>query len=283
VIFDELRKFQGLELTFRRVPTNTREQHDDWGWSDSEASTMATASELPARADRAPKPYQAVLRPIESNSGSLKNVLASPAPEEAKGGANAEEEAPAGCPTEPGMYVIDRLMPSYDKLMLAFSIVVGWVAFFTYFMVDGAGRLGCIIGVPEVIMGMVVLAAGTSVPDMIASISVARDGHGDMAAANAVGSNTFDILLGLGLPWLIACMMGTEIHVPAAQIIESLVILSVCLVLYLALLHLNGWKLKKWIGFAMLAAYAGSIVFVLARYFMHYSELDEAGEAAPAH
>lgn len=240
---------------------------------------MATASELPARAERAPKQFQTVLRAIESNSGSLKNVLASPAPEEAKGGADAQKEAPSGCPTDPSLYVIDRLMPSYDRMMLAFGIVVFWVAFFTYFMVDGAGRLGCVAGVPEVIMGMVVLAAGTSVPDMIASISVARDGHGDMAAANAVGSNTFDILLGLGLPWLIACWMGTEIHVPAAQILESLVILSVCLVLYLVLIHFNGWKLKKWIGFCMLAAYAGSIIFVLARHFMHYSELDEASDA----
>ena len=50
-------------------------------------------------------------------------------------------------------------------------------------------------------MGTVVLAAGTSVPDALASISVARAGLGDMAVANAVGSNVFDIWLGLGLPW----------------------------------------------------------------------------------
>ena len=51
-------------------------------------------------------------------------------------------------------------------------------------------------------MGTLVLAAGTSVPDALASVSVARAGQGDMAVANAVGSNIFDIWLGLGLPWL---------------------------------------------------------------------------------
>ena len=57
------------------------------------------------------------------------------------------------------------------------------------------------LDIPEVVMGTVVLAAGTSVPDALASISVARAGLGDMAVANAVGSNVFDIWLGLGLPW----------------------------------------------------------------------------------
>ena len=48
-------------------------------------------------------------------------------------------------------------------------------------------------------------------PDMISSIVVARQGRGDMAVANAVGSNVFDILIGLGLPWLIVILSGTRI------------------------------------------------------------------------
>ena len=53
-------------------------------------------------------------------------------------------------------------------------------------------------------MGVTVLAAGTSVPDAIGSLLVARDGQGDMAVSNAIGSNVFDILLGLGLPWTLS-------------------------------------------------------------------------------
>ena len=70
-------------------------------------------------------------------------------------------------------------------------------------MVEWCVRIGCILNVPSVVMGTTVLAAGTSIPDALSSIAVARDGLADMAVANAVGSNVFDIWLGLGLPWLL--------------------------------------------------------------------------------
>ena len=43
--------------------------------------------------------------------------------------------------------------------------------------------------------------AGVSVPDALSSIAVIKEGYGDMAVSNAVGSNVFDILVCLGLPW----------------------------------------------------------------------------------
>ena len=69
---------------------------------------------------------------------------------------------------------------------------------------DFAARAGCILGVPEFLMGLTVLAAGTSVPDALSSILVARNGQGNMAVCNVLGSNVFNILLGLGLPWLVS-------------------------------------------------------------------------------
>ena len=60
------------------------------------------------------------------------------------------------------------------------------------------------IGIPPVIVALTLLAAGTSAPDLMASVDVAREGRGGMAVANAVGSNTFDLLVGLALPWTIA-------------------------------------------------------------------------------
>jgi Ca2+/Na+ antiporter len=52
-------------------------------------------------------------------------------------------------------------------------------------------------------MGLTVGAGGTSAPDALVSFHVARNGVGDMAVSNALGSNVFDILLCLGLPWVI--------------------------------------------------------------------------------
>merc|ERR1719169_118302 len=99
-------------------------------------------------------------------------------------------------------------------------------------MVDFGERAGCIIGVPDTIMGLIVLAAGTSVPDCIASIIVAKAGKGDMAVANAVGSNTFDLLLGLGAPWLLRTILNGPVEVPTEKLGETIIILSVCLVGY---------------------------------------------------
>ena len=47
------------------------------------------------------------------------------------------------------------------------------------------------------------MAAGVSVPDALSSLAVVKEGYGDMAVSNAVGSNVFDILICLGLPWFI--------------------------------------------------------------------------------
>merc|ERR1712032_1358448 len=163
---------------------------------------------------------------------------------------------------DPGIVLVDLTMPRYEWTALAFAIVVLWVAFYTYIMVDAANRFGCTINVPHVVMGQIVLAAGTSVPDMIASISVARDGFADMAAASAVGSNTFDILLGLGLPWLIRGLMGKEIDVPVDELVESIAILAGALCAYLIILHLNRWVLNRAIGGFMLAVYAASVFYI---------------------
>ncbi|KAK2140593.1 hypothetical protein LSH36_1295g00002, partial [Paralvinella palmiformis] len=87
--------------------------------------------------------------------------------------------------------------------LLSFFMSVAWIAALSYAMVTVVERTGCILGVDSYIMGLVVVAIGTSVPDAMSSILVARDGYGDMAVSNAIGSNVFDINLGLGLPFII--------------------------------------------------------------------------------
>merc|ERR1719323_1854936 len=126
-------------------------------------------------------------------------------------------------------------MPSTkEKLYSLFGLCCIWIGVFTYFAVDTGGRLGkCLLKIPDVVMGLVFFAAGTSVPDAMGSISVARDGMGDMAVANAVGSNTFDILLGLGLPWFLkGAFTGKPVEVPTSKLQEAVVVLACCLAFY---------------------------------------------------
>lgn len=60
------------------------------------------------------------------------------------------------------------------------------------------------------VMGLTFLAAGTSIPDLITSVIVARKGFGDMAVSSSVGSNIFDVTVGLPVPWLIYTLIYNE-------------------------------------------------------------------------
>lgn len=80
-------------------------------------------------------------------------------------------------------------------------------------MVDFAGST---LGIPDTVMGLTFVAAGVSVPDALSSLAVIKEGLGDMAVSNAVGSNVFDILVCLGLPWFIQTAMiqpGSHVNV----------------------------------------------------------------------
>ncbi|KAK7912351.1 hypothetical protein WMY93_012562 [Mugilogobius chulae] len=75
-----------------------------------------------------------------------------------------------------------------------------WIGVFSYLMVWWAHQVGETVGISEEIMGLTILAAGTSIPDLITSVIVARKGLGDMAVSSSVGSNIFDITVGLPVP-----------------------------------------------------------------------------------
>ena len=64
---------------------------------------------------------------------------------------------------------------------------------------------------PDSVMGLTFLAAGTSLPEAVSSVIVTAQGYGSMGISNSLGSNTFDILLCLGLPWLIKTLIAPTI------------------------------------------------------------------------
>merc|ERR1719415_248493 len=102
---------------------------------------------------------------------------------------------------------------------------------YSYLMVWWTTRVGEAWGVPDEVMGLTFLAAGTSVPDLFSSVIVAKLGEGDMAVSSSIGSNIFDILVGLPLPWLIFTIdYGTPIIVGGDALGVSLLVLISMLV-----------------------------------------------------
>jgi cation:H+ antiporter len=64
--------------------------------------------------------------------------------------------------------------------------------------VDGAVEVARALGMSERLVGLTIVAVGTSLPELITSIIAARRGHSDLAVGNVVGSNIFNVLLCLG-------------------------------------------------------------------------------------
>ena len=89
------------------------------------------------------------------------------------------------------------------SFVLTFLMAIVWISAFSYMMVWMITVIGFTLAIPDTVMGLTFIAAGVSVPDALSGIAVVREGHGDMAVSNAIGSNVFDILICLGLPWFL--------------------------------------------------------------------------------
>jgi len=156
------------------------------------------------------------------------------------------------------------------RYLVTFFASIFWIGVLSYFLVTWASKLGCLWGIHPAIMGVTVLAAGTSVPDAIGSLLVARDGQGDMAVSNAIGSNVFDILLGLGLPWSLGIAInGENIGVDADNLVPLTLILFGTLFAVFATTACSGFKLTKCVG---------GIFFSMYFAFIAYSLLSEFGK-----
>ncbi|XP_055756119.1 sodium/potassium/calcium exchanger 1-like isoform X2 [Salvelinus fontinalis] len=134
---------------------------------------------------------------------------------------------------------------------------ITWIAVFSYLMVWWAHQVGETIGISEEIMGLTILAAGTSIPDLITSVIVARKGLGDMAVSSSVGSNIFDITMGLPVPWLIFSAMqgGVPVAVNSNGLFCAIVLLFVMLLFVIISIAACRWKMSRVLGLTMFMLY----------------------------
>lgn len=147
-----------------------------------------------------------------------------------------------------------------------------WIAGFSYLMVWWATVTGDTIGIAPEVMGLTFLAAGTSIPDLITSVIVARKGFGDMAVSSSVGSNIFDVTVGLPLPWLLYSLVFSEpITVDNKGLVCSIILLFTMLLAVFISIIVSGWKMSKLLGVAMFFLY---FVFVVVSLLFEYDKLE---------
>ncbi|MGL4672294.1 sodium:calcium antiporter [Cetobacterium sp.] len=102
------------------------------------------------------------------------------------------------------------------------------IGFAIHFCIISASNIGDYFGISRLIMSLVILAAVTSIPDALLSIKSAKNGELDASIANAVGSNSFDILICLGF---IIAVAGVDIKINFSEvsyIFSFLILSSIC-------------------------------------------------------
>ena len=140
---------------------------------------------------------------------------------------------------------------SAAMLGLACIVIGGQLA------VNGATGIARMFGLSETLIGLTIVAMGTSLPELVTSIVAARKGQNDIAMGNVIGSNLFNIFLILGVSSVI-----TPIPVQATSIVDCLFLIAISAVFYLPA---RKGKLGRVPGIAMVAMYAVYTVYLIMR------------------
>ena len=159
-----------------------------------------------------------------------------------------------GVPLE-DMPEVDKKEPLWKMLLM---IVVGivMIVWGSDISVDAATELAKMFGMSERLIGLTIVAFGTSLPELVTSVTAAIKGKADLAVGNIVGSNIFNILFVVGTTALITPVVySSDFMVDSLVAIGTMVLLLICVV--------RKKELGRTAGIVMLAAYAGYFVYLL--------------------
>ena len=115
-------------------------------------------------------------------------------------------------------------------IMIGVNIVLGLACIIIggQLAVNGATGIARMFGLSETLIGLTIVAIGTSLPELVTSLVAARKGQNEIAMGNVIGSNIFNLLFILGVSATI-----TPIPVQATSIIDALVLIGISIVFYL--------------------------------------------------
>ncbi|WP_339860975.1 calcium/sodium antiporter [Paremcibacter congregatus] len=142
-----------------------------------------------------------------------------------------------------------------------FTIILGLAGliFGAHILVNGAITIARTVGVSEAVIGLTIVAIGTSLPELVTSISAARNKHGDVAMGNIIGSNLFNILAIMGITSLVA-----PINIPDEFMqVDFWIFLasSLLLVPY----AMGKWKINRMTGVLFIGLYVGYLLYLASQ------------------
>lgn len=145
-----------------------------------------------------------------------------------------------------------------SNLKLIISMIVGGVivVWGSDVTVDSATAIAKVIGLSERFIGLTIVALGTSLPELVTSVTAAKKGNADIAIGNIVGSNIFNILFVIGVSAII-----TPVNFEPNFIIDTIIAVLAGVFLWVSVFKTK--KLTRPWSIAMLISYAGYLVYLL--------------------
>ncbi len=137
--------------------------------------------------------------------------------------------------------------------MIIGGVVVVWGSNIT---VDSATAIAKFFGISERFIGLTIVALGTSLPELVTSVTAAKKGNADIAIGNIVGSNIFNILFVIGTAAII-----TPVTYEASFIIDGIIAVAAGVLLWVAVFR--KLELRRVWGIIMLVCYAAYFVYLL--------------------
>lgn len=122
--------------------------------------------------------------------------------------------------------------------------------------VNGATKLATTLGISDAVIGLTIVAGGTSLPELATSVVASRKGNSGIAIGNVLGSNVFNILMILGITGLITPM---SIH-GITQVDLTMLVVSMIL---LWLFSFTKYKIERWEGAILSILFIGYIIYLI--------------------
>ncbi|AKB19989.1 calcium/sodium antiporter [Methanosarcina sp. WWM596] len=144
------------------------------------------------------------------------------------------------------------LLIEFLKLVTSgFAIIIG-----AKYFIGQSMFFAQILEVPDTLIGVSLVSIGTSLPELMVTVSAARSGYASIALGNVIGSNITNTLLILGCSGLVYPLTVTEISV--YYITPFMLFISLLLLLFIR----TGWRIKRFEGFILFLLYSGFMVFI---------------------
>lgn len=149
-----------------------------------------------------------------------------------------------------------KVETSTIKLLLSAIVGAVIVVLGSNVTVDSATAIAKAFGMTDRFIGLTIVALGTSLPELVTSVTAARKGNADIAIGNVVGSNLFNILFVLGTSSLII-----PIDYKSNFLIDGIVAIAACIILWIAVFR--KLELRRVWGIVMVTCYAGYFIYLL--------------------